>query len=84
MIALVVLLTTVVIPLIALTLELLLVLIFFLAGIAGRVLFRRPWTVRARTEGRAELRRQVVGFGESGRVRDALADALRAGSPPPP
>lgn len=72
------LLTTVVIPVIAFTLELVLVLVLFLGGIAGRVLFRRPWTVRAGSAHR-EHRWQQVGFRRSGQLRDEVADALAGG-----
>ncbi len=72
------LLTTVVIPVIAFTLELVLFLLVFLFGIAGRVLFRRPWTVRARSA-HQEQRWQQVGFRRSGRLRDEVADALAGG-----
>ena len=72
------LLTTVVIPVIAFTLELVLFLLVFLFGIAGRVLFRRPWTVRARSA-HQEHRWQKVGFRRSGRLRDEVADALADG-----
>src|SRR5687767_12237701 len=44
--------TTVVIPVIAFTIELVVILVLFFAGLAGRLLFRRPWTVRARAERR--------------------------------
>jgi hypothetical protein len=78
-IALVVLIfTTVVVPLIALTIELVVLVVLFLGGIAGRLLFRRPWTVGA-TDGRRELTWHAVGFRRSGRVRDQVAAALAAG-----
>jgi hypothetical protein len=78
-IALVVLIfTTVLVPVIAMTVELVLFVVLFLAGLAGRLLFRRPWTVRA-TDGRRELAWQAVGFQRSGRVRDEAAQALAAG-----
>ena len=78
MILVIFLFTTVVIPVIAFTIELLIVVVLFFAGIAGRVLFRRPWTVRARS-GHVQHRRRVVGFRASGRLRDELARALETG-----
>ncbi len=72
------LITTVVIPIIAFTIELLIVIVVFFAGIAGRVLFRKPWTVRARATHQTH-RRQIVGFRASGRLRDEMAGALREG-----
>ena len=41
------LLTTLVFPIVVLTLELLIVLVLLLAGLAGRFLLRKPWTIRA-------------------------------------
>jgi hypothetical protein len=80
--------TTVVIPVIAFTIELVVILVLFFAGLAGRLLFGRPWTVRARTEGRLH-RWQVAGFRNSGELRDEVATAISSGralplpSPPP-
>jgi hypothetical protein len=71
--------TTVVVPVIAFTIELIVVLVLFFAGLAGRLLFRRPWTVRARSKTRPTRRWQVVGFRNSGELRDEVADALRTG-----
>jgi hypothetical protein len=71
--------TTVVIPVIAFTLELMLLLVLFFAGIAGRLLFRKPWTVRARADGLTRHRWQVVGFRNSGELRDEVAAALSSG-----
>ena len=71
--------TTVVIPVIAFTLELILLLALFFAGIAGRLLFRKPWTVRARADGLTRHRWHVVGFRNSGELRDEVAAALSSG-----
>ena len=54
------------------------VFLLFLGGVAGRVLFRRPWTVRARSA-HQEHRWQRVGFRNSGELRDEVAEALRGG-----
>ena len=76
--------TTVLIPLIAFTIELIVVIVLFFAGLAGRLLFRRPWTVRARTDGRTYHRWHVAGFRNSGERRDEIAAALRSGRALPP
>jgi hypothetical protein len=53
---------------------------FGLGGIAGRLVFRKPWTIRARRAGdRSELRWHASGFRRSGRVRDEVAAALAHG-----
>jgi hypothetical protein len=46
-------------------------------------LFRRPWSVRARTGGRTHHRWQVVGFRDSGELRGEVAAALGSGRVPP-
>jgi hypothetical protein len=76
--------TTVVIPLVAFTIELILLIVVFFAGLAGRLLFRRPWTVRARAKDEATHRWQVVGFRNSGELRDEVAAALSSGRALPP
>ncbi len=76
------LLFVVVFPVIALTLELIILLALFLAGIVGRVVFRRPWHVLARTDG-ARHRWPVRGWRACGERVDAVADALARGSLPP-
>ena len=76
--------TTVVIPLLAFTIELILLIVLFFAGIAGRLLFRKPWTVRARAKEEATHRWQVVGFRNSGELRDEVAAALSSGRALPP
>ena len=70
-----------VIPVIVLGIELIAAIALFFAGLAGRLLFRRPWTIRARAPDRATLTRHVAGFRHSGRVRDRMAAALAAGEP---
>ena len=56
----------------------------FFAGLGGRLLFRRPWTVRARTGGRTSHRWPVVGFRNNGERRDEVATALGSGRALPP
>jgi hypothetical protein len=75
--------TTVVIPVIAFTIELIVLVVLFFGGLAGRLLFRRPWTVRERADGRTH-RWQVVGFRNSGELRDEVAAALSGGRALPP
>jgi hypothetical protein len=76
------LLFVVVFPVIALTLELIVLLALFLAGIVGRVVFRRPWHVLARTDG-VRYRWPARGWRASGERVQAVADALGRGSLPP-
>jgi hypothetical protein len=71
--------TTVVIPVVVFTIELIVLIVLFFAGLAGRLLFRKPWTVRARTDGRTLHRWQIVGFRSSGEFRDEVAAALSSG-----
>ncbi len=80
---LIVLLFTVVIPVIALGLELIALLIVFFWGIGSRVILRRPRTVRARTKDGSTLEWKVKGFLRSGRVRDEVAEALARGETAP-
>ena len=60
------------------------IIVLFFAGLVGRLLFRKPWTVRARAKQEATHRWQVAGFRNSGELRDEVADALRAGRALPP
>jgi hypothetical protein len=78
-IALSLLLITVVFPILVLGIEVLLVAVLLTGGIAARLLFRRPWTIRARADNGRELAWRAVGFRRSGRVRDDAAAALTLG-----
>jgi hypothetical protein len=78
-ITLIVFLTTVILPVIAFTIELIVVILVFFFGLAGRLLFRRPWTVRARTKTQPTRRWHIVGYRNSGELRDEIAEALRTG-----
>ena len=70
-------------PLLLLVLDAVAVVVLLVAGIAGRVLFRRPWTVQASGgPGAARVAARVVGWRASLRARDEMADRLRAGDPP--
>jgi len=53
--------------------------VLLIGGIAARLLFRRPWTIRARADNGRELAWRAVGFRRSGRVRDDAAAALTHG-----
>ena len=77
--AVIVVLTTVVFPLLVLTLELLIVLVLLGGGLAGRFLLRKPWTIRARSKDGRELSWRASGWRRSGRVRDDAAAALALG-----
>ena len=75
---------TVVIPLVALAVEIILLVIMLLWGIGTRVVLRRPWTVRARQkDGSRELVYKAKGFARAGRVRDEVAEALGRGEAMP-
>ena len=77
------LIATVIFPLIVLGLELMLLLVLLLGGLTGRLLFRRPWTVRARAADGRIMRWHVRGFRRSGSVRNEIATALAAGQGEP-
>ena len=84
LVAIVFLLFTVVIPLVALAVEIILLVIMLLWGIGTRVVLRRPWTVRARQEdGARELVYKAKGFSRAGRVRDEVAEAIARGETMP-
>jgi hypothetical protein len=64
---------------IALAIELLIVIVVGLAGLIGRVVFRRPWVVFARSgDNRFEYR--VVGYFNSRRTLQELAGRLSIGA----
>src|SRR3954454_9619664 len=63
----------------AIAVELLLVVILLLAGIVGRVVFRRPWTVFAKSD-RNLYERPVVGWRASRRAIRVWADQLGSGA----
>ena len=56
--------------------ELLLVLLLAVAGLVGRVLFRRPWTVDAVSPDGEHTAWSVVGWRASGAARQFVADRL--------
>lgn len=73
-----------VVPAVLLVVEMLVVAVLVVAGVLGRVLLRRPWTVVARcTAGPAAGRqesRAVVGLGPSRALRDDWRRELARGS----
>lgn len=73
----VLLVTTVVLPALVLVIELIVLLVLLVAGLFGRVVLRRPWTVRARAGDGREEQWQVSGFRRSGELRDTVAESLR-------
>jgi hypothetical protein len=74
----------VVVPLILAVVDIVVVLVLAGAGIVGRVLFHRPWTIEATSSDGEQLTWQVVGWRASGDRRDVIAAALDAGVVPPP
>ena len=80
-VALIVAFFTAVWPLLALTIELVILAVLFVAGIVGRVLFRRPWTVEARAR-HLSARWQVSGWRASGQLVDQIARRIAAGEDP--
>jgi hypothetical protein len=71
-------------PVIAIAAELVLVVLLVLAGVAGRVVLRRPWTVRAVSRSGGGRRWQVVGWRASGALIDEVAASLQEGRGLPP
>lgn len=61
--------------------ELVVLLVIAAAGIVGRLLFRRPWTVRARNSDR-QLEWKVRGWRASGDIVDEVARRIVAGDDP--
>ena len=58
--------------------ELVLVLVLALAGVVGRVLFRRPWTIDAVAPDGTHHEWAVVGWRASGAARRLVADRVAA------
>jgi hypothetical protein len=80
-VVIVMLAVTLVFPLIALTLELIVVVLLFTGGLLGRLLLGRPWRVEARTIGTPRYTRAINARGLRGsrEAVDELADAIRSG-----
>jgi hypothetical protein len=64
---------------VALAIELFIIVVLLIAGVVGRVVFRRPWTVYARTEGQL-WHSSVKGWRASGRALDDVAERIRSGA----
>jgi len=75
-------------PIVAIAIELVLVALILVFGIAGRVLFRRPWTVSACSATTESSPRehtwQVVGWRGSARLIEDVVKALEEGTDLPP
>ncbi|GGK35589.1 hypothetical protein GCM10010124_30380 [Pilimelia terevasa] len=71
----------VLLPLLLLLIDLVVVLVLLVLALAGRVLFRRPWTVEARSGGET-FTAQVVGWRAALCRRDEIAESLRRGLRP--
>lgn len=70
----------VIFPVVAIALEVVLLLILLLAAVVGRVVLRRPWTVRAAGANGWRVRSwKVVGWRASGALVDEVAAALERG-----
>lgn len=69
-------------PLLLLFLDLLVIVILLAIGVVARVLFRRPWTVRANASTGETVTVNVVGWRRALRRRDELAEQLRHGLTP--
>ncbi|SNY23484.1 hypothetical protein [Paractinoplanes atraurantiacus] len=67
----------VLLPLLLIVLDALIILILLAASMVARVLFRRPWIVRATSATGETTEVEVVGWRAALRRRDAMADELR-------
>ena len=68
-------------PLVAIAIEIVILLILLVAGVVGRVLLRRPWTVEARA-GNRRVRWEVPGWRASGELVEQVARRIVAGEAP--
>ncbi|MFT3852685.1 MAG: hypothetical protein QM733_08125 [Ilumatobacteraceae bacterium] len=69
-------------PLLIAVFDVLFVLLVAIGGVVGRVLFRRPWVIEARTEGTTH-RWRVTGWRASSQRLAELRSSLAAGVVPP-
>src|SRR5215470_9152644 len=67
-------------PLLLLVIDIVVVMVLAVVTVATRVLFRRPWTVEA-ADGTNRYITEVLGWRHALRVRDEIAEKLRAGDP---
>ena len=56
--------------------------VFLIGGLAGRLLFRRPWTVEAVADDGVTIEQTAVGLGASRQSQHQLAERIRTGLPP--
>lgn len=73
----------VLLPLLVAVVDLAIVLLLAIVGLAGRILFRRPWTVEAQASDRSCLVWRVVGWRASGDHVERVAEQLAVGVAPP-
>ena len=80
----VLLLVVILLPLLGVALELILLLLLFSSGLAGRVVLGRPWTVEAidLDDGKRSVAYAVKGFRRASHAVDELATAIAASGPP--
>ena len=80
-VVIVLVITTVLFPLLALTLDLVLLIIVFTAGAIGRLIFGRPWRIEAKTLGAPHRTREIHAKGLRGsrEAIDELAAEIAAG-----
>ena len=71
-----------VIPLLVALVDVLVLLVIAGLGVVGRIVFRRPWVVEARSSGGGVLRWRVVGWRASREFRGRAAESLGAGVVP--
>ena len=67
----VVALATIILPFIAFTVELVILVVLFTAGVIGRFVFGRPWRIEATTIGAPHRRREILAKGWRG-SREAI------------
>ena len=71
-------------PLVAITIELLLLALIAIGGTTARLLFRRHWVIEAISSGGEELRWRTKGRAGAYETVDQVAEALRSGLAPRP
>jgi hypothetical protein len=74
---------TLLLPFVVIVGELVIAILLALLGIAGRMLFRRPWTVEALSEAGHRHRWRIVGLRASREHAAEVANALAHGNPLP-
>ena len=82
--AAVVLLVVVGMPLLLALVDVVVVIALVAGGVVGRLVFRRPWTIEARSDDGRRSCAQAVGWKASGRLRDDVAAQISRGLGPGP